>query len=335
MQDELRRVPAFFMNPDTTTAAEVAPVPDRSLPNAEIPDTMPGRRNILVIYNPIAGRRHKGFFADVLDALVTHGCSLTIRETGWAGHAVDLAGTASGEDHDAIVVAGGDGTINEVINGLGPTAPPVGIIPLGTANVLAREIGLRHRAADVAATIRDGHVLWAHLGEAASDDGRRVFVLMLGAGFDARVVAGVGKRLKRALGKFAYVWRSVVEIVRYRDARYRVIVDGSAWQGSSVVVANGRFYGGPYIVCPAASLAAPRLDICVFRRAGRWAAISYATSLVLGRMGRRRDVTHLQGTDVRIEGPAHEPVQADGDIVAHLPVTVTLSERRLPLIVPG
>ena len=143
----------------------------------------------------------------------------------------------------------------------------------------------------------------------------------------------MSSRLKRVLGKYAYVWRSLVEIVRYRDARYRVVVDGQAWRGASVVVANGRHYGGPYIVAPAASLAAPRLDVCVFQKAGRIAALSYSASLLLGQMGRRRDVAFLQGAEVRIEGPAHEPVQADGDIVAHLPVTVRLSERKLPLIV--
>ena len=317
------------MSPDSDPATE---------PASSFQLAPAGRRNILVIYNPVAGRRHKGFFAEILDNLVSQGCSLTVRETGWAGHAVDLAGTASGEDHDAIVVAGGDGTINEVINGLGPTSPPLGIIPLGTANVLAREIGHRpsgsKAAAAVAETIREGTVLWAHLGEARSDDGDRVFVLMLGAGFDARVVAGVTSKLKRALGKFAYVWRSIVEIVRFKDARYRITIDGQSWRGASVVVANGRYYGGPFIVAPAASLAAPRLDVCVFRRSGRWAAISYAGSLLVNRMGRRRDLTFVQGTKVRIEGPPDEPVQADGDIVAHLPVTITLSDRRLPIVVP-
>lgn len=313
------------MSPDTA---------DGPTARAGLPATL-GRRNILLIYNPVAGRRHKGFFADVLDGLVTHGCSLTIRETGWAGHAVDLAGSASGEDYDAVVVAGGDGTVNEVVNGLGPTAPPLGIIPLGTANVLAREIGLPARAAEVVAAIRGGPVLWAHLGETASAHDARVFVLMLGAGFDARVVAGVTPRLKRMLGKFAYVWRSVVEILRYKDARYRVIVDGRAWRGASVVVANGRHYGGPYIVAAAASLVAPRLDVCVFQRAGRRAAIGYSVSLLLGRMARHRDVVFLEGREIRIEGRPHEPVQADGDIIGRLPVTVTLSDRRLPLIVPG
>ena len=168
---------------------------------------------LLLIVNPTAGRRRRGLVEAVAAGVRRDGWSVDIVETKAAGDARQLAATCDGRRYGVIAVAGGDGTINEVINGLagrGDDAPAVGIVPLGTANVLAHELGIGFSAAAVARTMVAGRPLLVQPGEAVNGAGARCFSLMAGAGFDAKVVAGVSAPLKRRLGRGAYVWRSMV-----------------------------------------------------------------------------------------------------------------------------
>jgi diacylglycerol kinase (ATP) len=163
---------------------------------------------LLLIVNPTAGRRRRGLVDAVASRVRAEGWTVDVVETQAAGDARRLAETCDASRYGVIAVAGGDGTINEVINGLagrGADAPAVGIVPLGTANVLAHELGLGFSAAAVARTMIAGRPVLMRPGEAVNGAGARCFSLMAGAGFDAKVVAGVSAPLKRRLGRAAYV----------------------------------------------------------------------------------------------------------------------------------
>ena len=293
-------------------------------------------RRLLVIFNPTAGRRHRRRFEATLEALRGLGCPMELRETKGTGHAGELAAPADPDAFDALVVAGGDGTINEAINGLIPAgarraALPLAIVPLGTANVLAAEIGLSTRPQSVARTIAGGFVKSIALGRA---DGR-LFTIMAGVGFDAHVVAGVDTALKRRIGKGAYLWQSARQLVGSSWPRYRVEVDGRRFEAASVIVAKGRFYAGRFVVAPAARLEAPEFQVCLFGRGGAWNALRYATALGLGLLPRLPDYSIVPGREVTIEGPAGDPVQGDGDVIARLPVSIEVLPGALDLIVPA
>jgi len=194
---------------------------------------------LLLIVNPTAGRRRRGLVDAVAARVRQEGWSVDVVETTAAGDARRLAEACDASRYSVIAVAGGDGTINEVVNGLsrrGEGAPPLAIVPLGTANVLAYELGLDFRAAALAQTIMSGRTVLVHPGEASGDGDPRCFSLMAGAGFDAKVVAGVSAPLKRRLGKAAYVWRSLIETRRYKPVRYAVEVDGVRYEVASVIV---------------------------------------------------------------------------------------------------
>src|SRR5258708_9387249 len=171
-------------------------------------------KTMLLILNPMAGRRRRG----LVDAVVRHvraaGGTVDVGETAGGGDGGGLAESWDVARHAVIAVAGGDGTINEVVNGLarrGDRAPALGIVPLGTANVLAHELGLGFSAAVIARTIIAGHELLMQPGEAANGAGvPRCFSLMAGAGFDAKGLARVSPPFKRRLGPAAYVSRSLV-----------------------------------------------------------------------------------------------------------------------------
>jgi YegS/Rv2252/BmrU family lipid kinase len=283
---------------------------------------------ILVIYNPAAGRRRRRFLDAVLDELARAGARIALRATTRRGDAERFAREASAEAFDRLVIAGGDGTINEAINGLADRRLPVAIIPLGTANVLAAELGLPADARRLAAAIATGFPRNVVVGSVNG----RAFTMMAGIGFDAHVVAHVSPKLKRLTGKLAYVVETLVQLWRYRPAYYEVDVDGKRHRAASAIVAKGHFYGGRFVCAPDARLERPELHACLFGSAGRWHVIRYAAALLLGRLHRLHDVLIVPARSVAIAGPAGEPVQGDGDTVGHLPARIELAPGALRLI---
>ena len=292
------------------------------------------RRRVLVIYNPSAGQWRRRRLKATLRDLEALGCTLRLHETTHPGDAENTAIGLSSDDFDVVVAAGGDGTINEVANGLikasGPI-PPLAIIPLGTANVLAQEIGLHGQPSAIARAIADGERQSVHLGKA---NGRH-FIMMAGVGFDAHVVANVDLALKRRTGKIAYVLETLIQALRYGFPACRVSIDGKFFESRSVVICNGRHYGGPFVAAPGASLGTPAFEVCLLERGGWRHVLRYGLALVMGRLSSLPDVRILSGRQVIIDGPKGLPVQGDGDIIATLPVEVTVAEETLDLIVPG
>lgn len=299
---------------------------------------------LLLIVNPTAGRRRHGLVDAVVSRVRAEGWTVDVVATKAAGDARRLAETCDASRYGVIAVAGGDGTINEVVNGLagrGDETPPVGIVPLGTANVLAHELGLGFSAAAVARTMTGGRALSVQPGEAINSAGARCFSLMAGAGFDAKVVAGVSAPLKRRLGRAAYVWRSLVEARRYKPVRYQVEIDGVCHEASSVIVTRSRHYAGPYVVAPHATLGEPLLHVCLFERWGRSHTFRYGLALLLGRLPRSAGYRVVTGHAVKVsvlndagEG-RDQPVQVDGDNALTLPVSIGLAAGAVRLLRPA
>ncbi len=294
---------------------------------------MSASSRLAVIYNPAAGQRRRRKTEETLALLRAAGYGLDLRPTTGPGDAESFAASISAEDCAALVVAGGDGTVNEVVNGMaaapGPL-PPLAIIPLGTANVLAAEIGLATTPAAITRSITDGVVKRIHLGRA---NGRH-FVLMAGVGLDAHVVAHVSLLLKRHAGKLAYVVGMLRQMLRYGYPACRVVIDGTAHTARTVVACNGRFYGGPFVAAPRACLDRPGLEVVLLTGGGVWNTLRYGAALVLGRLPRLGDVRILSCRQLRIEGEEGAPVQADGDIVTYLPVDITVAEACIDLLYP-
>jgi YegS/Rv2252/BmrU family lipid kinase len=301
-------------------------------------------KSVLLIRNPIAGRRRQGLVDAVMRQLEAEGWTVEKVDTAAAGDARRLAESREVDRYAVIAVAGGDGTINEVVNGLaarGEGAPPLAIVPLGTANVLAHELGLAAKASAVARTITSGRAVLVHPGQASGEGDPRCFSLMAGAGFDAKVVAGVSAPLKRRFGKAAYVWRSLIETRRYRPVRYAVEIDGVPYEAASVIVTRSRHYAGPYVVAPNAALGEPLLHVCLFERWGRRQTLRFGLALLLGRLpvtggyrvitGRQINVSVLSDAGER----RRQPVQIDGDDALTLPVSIGLASGVVRLLQPA
>lgn len=293
------------------------------------------RFSALVIFNPTAGRRRLRRLEDVLARLRAAAVDVRLQPTAARGDAERFARTAAA---DLVVAAGGDGTINEVVNGLmaAPTdaVPPLGIVPLGTANVLAREVGLGDDADAVAATLLGDGELAYRPGRLRSGDAIRHFIMMAGIGFDADVVGKVDLRWKRLLGRGAYGLASAGRFLAYRPHLFRLAIDGVPYQAASVVVSRGRHYAGAYVAAPEASLARPELHVCLFEQPGRLAVLRYGAALLRNALPQAAAYRVVAGREVEILGSGTQIVQADGDIVARLPLRIDVAERAIRLKVP-
>ena len=285
------------------------------------------RSRYLIIHNPNAGRRRRGRLMQVVGELARLGVSVEIAATERAGHATEIARASSG--FDAVVAAGGDGTINEVANGMDDR--PLGLIPMGTANVLAAELGYPASPAEIAQVLAAGSTMDVLPGRI---DGQR-FVQMASAGFDARVVAALNLGLKRRLGKLAYGVAGLIQLASGKRAPLKAVIDGVAFEAAQIIIVNGRYYGGVFNVAPDARLDRPGLHVCLFSRGDTMAVIAGVLAIALGRLEHYSGVRRLPAKQILIEGAPGEPFQLDGEAAGTLPVRITLDSNPLRLIIPN
>jgi len=278
--------------------------------------------NMVIVFNPVAGRRRAHLLWRVLDVMVANGIRIDIAETHRAGHAEALAREAARRGETLVVAAGGDGTIAEVANGLMGSGTRLGVIPLGTANVLAHELALPFAPRAVAAALAFGRTrpLWP--GIVSGPGGSRLFVQMLGVGFDAHVVHRLSLPLKRLFGRGAYVLQTLRELARYRFAPIRLRIDGEEMQAASAIVSKGRLYAGRYMLAPDAVPAQAGFSVVLFDRAGPGAALMYGAAMPIDMLGRAPGVRHLRASRVEVIGNDTIPAQADGDACGFAPLSV-------------
>ncbi|MFZ3033409.1 MAG: diacylglycerol kinase family protein [Parvibaculum sp.] len=289
------------------------------------------RHSVHIILNPAAGARNKSLLQDVTARLERSGVLVEIEETSGPGDATRLAKRAALKgEADVIVAAGGDGTINEVARGLRGQSVPLGIIPLGTANVLAIELGLRPRGDEVANMLLAGP---ARLVGTGLVDGQ-VFLLMIGIGFDGAVIHGVDPALKRRFGKGAVIWSGLKVWWRGPGADIRLVVDGREKQAQWVVVLNGRYFAGPYVLSKSGDISMPGLTLFLFRKGNRLALARYLIALGLGCVERLSDVDVLSARRIEVRENADVCVEIDGDDSGCLPLLIEQGTQMLRLVVP-
>lgn len=288
---------------------------------------------LLIIRNPVAGQRRETFFQAILDGLRGRGCVVDILETERPGHAAELAAANGGKDYDRLIIAGGDGTINEAVNGLMRlrSSVPFAILPLGTANVLAIEIGLDFKKQDAVLDYLTGGRLRSIY---PSQVNGRHFLLMAGAGFDAHVVDGASSRLKKVVGKFAYVWCMLRLYARGWKRRYDVTVDGERTSAHSVIATKAQHYGGAYRITDATSLLRPGLVVYLFDSQSRLDILRAAFYLTRNKLAELPNIRCINATEVTVHGGNDDPLQVDGDASMTLPARIKAGSRSLAMAWP-
>ncbi len=292
------------------------------------------KSSIVLISNPAAKRASDRKIIQASNFLKTRGYKVEVLFTEKKGSAEILAREAIKELPSLIIAAGGDGTFNEVINGIAGSEIPMAILPLGTTNVLAKEIGIPENvegAMEIAVgsppkTVSIGKVSVIRHSSLVT----RHFCLMAGIGFDGDAVFGINETLKKISGKGAYIYSGIKALFRFEPDELTFNIDGKTYSGYSAIIGNVAKYGGNFKVTPDARLTDPTLYICLFKGKKRLDIFRYVFGIATGSHLRFKDVQYLKAERIQVDGNAH--IQIDGDYFGMTPAKVEVATNTLRLV---
>jgi diacylglycerol kinase family enzyme len=286
------------------------------------------RTRFLLHENPIAGVARRTLTSDVIKELQRRGCTITRLQTD-----IDLSRIEWGRlaaENDAVISAGGDGTLRMVAANMPIGLLPIGLIPRGTGNVLAEEIGLTRSPARIAEVLMHGPAM-TFTGARANG---APFYLMAGIGFDAETVRRLDLSAKRTWGKPAYT-RPVLAALADAEPCLHVVADGGREaEAGWVLVANARRYGGSFKLSEQAGLHRPGLFVYVVPRGGLARRLAHLSALGLGALERMPGVAVWTADHLTVTSDAPAAVQVDGDVFGTVPLEIKWGEPKLALIVP-
>ncbi len=286
-----------------------------------------------IVLNPRAGNAEdiSGVRA-AMQAWEALGWHVELTPTAYAGHAIKLAREAAEQQYDIVVAAGGDGTVNEVVNGIAHTQSALAVLPFGTGNVWVRELKLPLRPLDAAISLGAGHILNLDLGLA----GDRYFLLMAGVGFDAAVTRAVHPEAKRKLGLLAYIVQALLTAREVHGTRARINIDGRVIKGRvlMVVIGNSRLYGGFLQITHHANLTDGLLDVAVIKGQDVRSAPLHILSILLRRYNLNPDMDYYRAREVTISSVTPLEVHVDGDSIGVTPMSFRVARGALRTLVP-
>jgi YegS/Rv2252/BmrU family lipid kinase len=294
---------------------------------------------ICVIFNPAARGNKARHFRHHLGDLTAE-CAF--KPTAAVGDARRLAAAAVAESFETIVAAGGDGTVNEVLNGIsdapnGFEKTRLGVLPLGTVNVFARELKIPLKIEQAWEVLQRGRETKIDLPRvdffADGVPQKQYFCQLAGAGLDARAIELVDWSHKKKIGPFAYVIAGL-KALREKKPQITVRVNGQSATGELVLVGNGRLYGGSFAIFTQANLRDGVLDICVLSRANWWTLLRCAPGLLLWGKLPASAVLSLNAATFELTSESPAAFELDGEWVGKLPVTFSIAREKLRLVAP-
>lgn len=235
-----------------------------------------------------------------------------------------------------IVAAGGDGTINEVVGGLAHSTVPLGILPAGTANVLAAEAGFNKDLAKAAGQLCQAIPCRIALGKASRENSpTRYFLMMAGAGLDAAIIQNLDLNLKHRLGKLAY-WHGGIRFIHSNPVHFQVRVNDTSYEASFVLATRVRNYGGDFEIAKRVRLTDNDFEVVVFRNRTGWAYLRLFADIVRNRLYHAKEVAIHRATSVEFHPPAASPVylQTDGEAIGTIPCRIEIVPDALTLLLP-
>ncbi len=287
----------------------------------------------IVISNP-AARNHTDAASldDALSVARAAGWDVTLAPTTHAGHAMELARAAAAQGVDAVIAHGGDGTVNEVANGLAGTRTALAVLPAGTANIWAKETAMERQPRAAMRQIVGGARRRIDLGRA----GERYFLLMAGIGLDAVVIPRVGRDMKRRLGAASFPLMGARTALGTKPWSVDMRIDGDAANPSLywMVIGNTRSYGGLTKIARRAIADDGALDAVVMRRGGAHRLVRDGVMLLLGRHERSPNIGYTRARTIEIATPG-VPVQVDGELCGETPMRFEVAPDVLDVIVPA
>jgi diacylglycerol kinase (ATP) len=303
-------------------------------------------QNALLIHNPNAGNGGHGrrrLLDQARHIFASRGIDADLAETTGPGHATEIAARAAEENRGLVIACGGDGTLNEIVNGLAAHQNghrvPLALLPGGTANILAKELHLPWDIPKAAEKLAHGTVKEIALGLATpleQPEKKKYFLSVAGAGPDGRIVYSIDLGLKSRVGILAYWWEGAREVFRYKFPRFRVVSGEHKIDASLVIVGRTQNYGGPFKITTEADLFEDHFEILTLSTQSGIRYLSYLPTLWLGKLRGTQGVEFFKTDSVVCEPLDKNPIyaQIDGEPLARLPVEFRIIPRALKLLVP-
>ncbi|HKQ99256.1 MAG TPA: diacylglycerol kinase family protein [Pyrinomonadaceae bacterium] len=294
-------------------------------------------REVVLIWNPNAGRGGEGRAREVArfgESLKRRGIRVEALSTSGPNDAARLAEQVARTGPRDVIVSGGDGTINEALQGLVGTGSRMAVWPRGTANVLARELKLPFDAERAADVIARGSSKAVHVGCATTESTgeRRYFFLMAGIGLDASIVQKVRPRLKRRVGEAAFWYSGLGHLAHWQPLPFQIEVDGRTFQATFAAIGKAAHYGGNLAITPRARMEEPEFEVCIIDSKSRLRFL-YLLSHAARPRGVAEDmrgVQFIRATRARATGDA--PIQIDGELTGQLPMTFEIAPSPIEII---
>jgi len=282
-----------------------------------------------IILNPAARGEKARPMLDIIESLEP---KPVVRLTTAPGDAEAMAERAVEQGFDTIIAAGGDGTVNEVINGLAGSSAKFGLLPVGTMNVFATELGLPNSVAGSWEVIKAGHVRQVDLAKAND----QYFVQLAGIGLDAQIVMETEREFRKNFGPLSYLVTASQVVTREAPKLMVELPDGRELEGSFVLIGNGRYYGGKFVVFKEAKIDDGLLDVIIFGGVGHLDLVRYLQAFIFGDPATVPDVQVLQTPSLRVTSEEKVPVEVDGEVMGFVPVDICFSPTKLNVLAaPG
>ena len=292
-------------------------------------------KNPLIVLNPAARSEKAGRLSDRISSVCK---GAEIRLSGLPGDAEKIARDAVLEGYTTIVAAGGDGTVNEVVNGImasGKQGVRLGLLPVGTMNVFAVELGIPLHSLEKAwEVIQGGGVRHLDLPICSTGDEIRCFVQLAGVGLDAEVVRRTTRESKKALGPLSYLL-SLAQIAGGKPPQVNIeSAEGTVRTGSFILIGNGRFYGGPFKMFRQGSPCDGLIDVLVFSNQSPWDLLRYMHAILIGHQDQLGDVEYFQTSSLSFSSEEPVPYELDGEMAGYLPLTLRMQRSALAVLAP-
>jgi YegS/Rv2252/BmrU family lipid kinase len=289
------------------------------------------RRGFL-IYNPGAGQGMKtdAVVSGVIREFEKYGIDMTPSPTFADVSIHSMVQELLTHEPALLVSWGGDGTVHEVVNGMFGSRIPIGILPGGTANLLAKELSIPSTVNDAIRIIGEGKTTQISIGRA----NQRYFLLMVGIGFDSEVIRNVDWHLKRKVGYFAFGLAALKTAIDYKYPKIMVKADGSEKECIFAVICNAREYAAFFRLAPDADISDEYLYIVLFKEAGLGSLIRYGLYAWQARHLTLKSVESFRVRTIEVSGAGEIPVQADGELIGYLPMKFEILPRALEIFCP-
>jgi diacylglycerol kinase (ATP) len=274
-----------------------------------------------VIVNPDSKpRRIKQYLKTALTILRHNGFELSVYFTKGPGEVQHVTKRALDQGFEAVFVAGGDGTTNEALNCLVNKDIPLGILPFGGSNVLARELQIPLHPVEAARVLGQKRLRKIDLGCVEG----RYFSMMASCGYDAYTVSRTDGRIKKIIHRYAYIWAGLKDFILYKPTQIEINVDDGQFKdrGTFVVVGNTHLYGGSHEVTPFAEIDDGFLDVCVYKGKYQFGLARFAIGVLSKQHLNMRNVKYYRAKKVALAASKPTLLQVDGDVLGELPMKV-------------